>query len=157
SRLHRPHPERCQTGRTPVPAADQVRADRESQDRQSAGPDDPRCSPGARRRGHRMKRRELITLLGSAAAAWPLAARAQQPEKGRAVAFVLSTLPEDKLSGAEPAEPVVRAFIDGLRDHGWVDGRNISIIRRTALGQRARAEAIFDELVARRVDVIALG
>ena len=102
-----------------------------------------------------MSRRQLITLLGGTTA-WPLAAMAQQPEKGRAVALVLPTLPEAQMSGAEPAEPVVRAFIHGLHDHGWVDGRNISIIRRTALGQRARAEAIFDELVARRVDVIAL-
>jgi putative ABC transport system substrate-binding protein len=104
-----------------------------------------------------MRRRAFIAALGSASAAWPLAAIAQQPEKGRAVAFVLPTLPEAQMSGAVPAEPVVRAFIEGLRDHGWVDGRNVSIIRRTAEGQRARAQAIFDELVARRVDVIALG
>jgi ABC-type uncharacterized transport system substrate-binding protein len=104
-----------------------------------------------------MRRREFMLLAGGGPAAWPLAAMAQQPEKARAVAFVLPTLPEAQMSGAEPAEPVVRAFINGLRDHGWVDGRNISIIRKTAEGQRARAEAIFDELVARRVDVIALG
>lgn len=51
----------------------------------------------------------------------------------------------------------MRAFINGLRDHGWVDRGNINIIRRSAEGQRARGQTILNELVARRVDVIALG
>jgi len=69
-----------------------------------------------------MKRREFITLLGGAAAAWPLAARAQQGERMRRVGLLL-------VSGPEPLGP----FREALADLGYVDGKNIQIeVRSTS-------------------------
>ena len=76
----------------------------------------------------KMKRREFITLLGSAAAAWPLAARAQQPEKLRTIGF------SGQSTRAAESE-LVAAFTQRLRELGWMENRNItnriSLVRRT--------------------------
>jgi putative tryptophan/tyrosine transport system substrate-binding protein len=67
-----------------------------------------------------MKRREFITLLGGTAAAWPLAARAQQAAKLPSVGFLISGSP---LSHG----PWVAAFAQRLRDLGWIEGRTVAI------------------------------
>ena len=67
-----------------------------------------------------MQRREFITLLGSAAAAWPLAAGAQQPK--RRIGVLMSRVENDP-----EGEARVRAFLDGLQQLGWADGRNVRI------------------------------
>jgi putative tryptophan/tyrosine transport system substrate-binding protein len=67
-----------------------------------------------------MKRREFITLLGSAAASWPLAARAQQAVKLRRVGILART-------SAASLSPLLDSFRQGLRDLGWAEGNNISI------------------------------
>ena len=76
-----------------------------------------------------MKRREFITLLGGAAATWPLAARGQQAERMRRVGM-LTPLPAD--------DPEVQrryaGFLQGLRQLGWTDGRNIRIDARWSGG-----------------------
>ena len=93
-----------------------------------------------------MKRREFITLLGGAAA-WPLAANAQQPAKLPTIGF---------LGTATPSmwSHWVVAFVQRLREHGWIDGRNIAIEYRWAEGRTERFAEIAAELVRRKVDVI---
>src|SRR4051812_49925850 len=90
-----------------------------------------------------MKRREFITLLGGAAAAWPLAARAQQPATST-IGFVSSRAPGESAG-------VVAAFRQGIGEAGFVEGQNLAIAFRWAEGRYDRLPALVAELVNLRV------
>jgi putative tryptophan/tyrosine transport system substrate-binding protein len=96
-----------------------------------------------------MQRREFITLLGGAAAAWPLAARAQQGGPMRRVS-VLMNLPD----GDPGARAEIDALTSGLRELGWVEGRNIQIEYHWPAGDVERARAYAKEVVALKPDVL---
>jgi putative tryptophan/tyrosine transport system substrate-binding protein len=96
-----------------------------------------------------MRRREFITLLGGAAVAWPLAARAQQTEQTRRIG-VLIGIGQDDLGG----QARYAAFLQALQQLGWSEGRNMRIETRWAAGDANRLRKHADELVALAPDVI---
>jgi hypothetical protein len=96
-----------------------------------------------------MRRRSLLTLLGASAAAWPLPAAAQQVGPMRRVS-VLMTLPDGDPGGAVEVE----ALTSGLREHGWVEGRNIHVEYRWPGGDVERVRAQAKEAVALKPDVV---
>jgi putative tryptophan/tyrosine transport system substrate-binding protein len=94
-----------------------------------------------------MRRRAFISLLGSAAAAWPLAAHAQQAGKLPTVGFLGTTTPAAGGSNAA-------AFVQRLRELGWIEGRTVAIEYRWAEGRPERFAEIAAEFVRLKVDVI---
>jgi ABC-type uncharacterized transport system substrate-binding protein len=94
-----------------------------------------------------VKRREFITLLGGAAAAWPFAARAQQPGKLPTVGLLVGTT-------LLVESPRVAAFVQRLRELGWIEGRTVAIEIRYADGRTERLVEIAAEFVRLKVDVI---
>ena len=96
-----------------------------------------------------MQRREFVTLLGSAAAAWPLTARAQQTGGMRRIGVLMSLAADDR-QGQER----VAAFVQSLQELGWTDGRNVRIDTRWTAGNAAETRKYAAELVALAPDVI---
>jgi len=95
------------------------------------------------------RRREFITLLGGAAA-WPLAVRAQQPGKLKTIGFLGTITPAVQIRWTD-------AFVQRLRELGWIEGRTIAIEFRWAEGRSERAAEIVAEFVRQKVDVIVAG
>ena len=94
-----------------------------------------------------MKRREVITLVGGALVAWPLAARAQQAGKLPTIGYIASSTPS-----AESQR--IAAFLQRLRELGWIEGRTVAIEYRWAEGRTGRFAEIAAELARLKVDVI---
>ena len=102
--------------------------------------------PGQQMQFDRLKRREFITLLGGAAASWPLAGSAQQ--QAMPLVGVISLL------SPETARRPIAAFRDGLRDLGYHEGKNVMVDYRFVEGQYSSAPALVSDLVRRRVAVL---
>src|SRR5262245_52535951 len=96
------------------------------------------------------RRREFITLLGGAAAAWPLAARAQQVERVRRIGLLMGTADDQE------GQARVTALKQGLQELGWTDGRNIQIETRFGGADAGRIRAHAAELVALAPDVLVV-
>ena len=94
-----------------------------------------------------MKRRQFITLLGGAAAAWPLAARAQQQAKLPTIGLMLPTTPLVESQR-------VAAFVQRLRELGWIENRTVAIEYRWGEGRDERFAEIAAEFVRLKVDLI---
>jgi putative ABC transport system substrate-binding protein len=95
-----------------------------------------------------LRRREFITLLGSTAAAWPLAAPAQQVERMRRIAFLIG-LGDDAEARARFA-----AFRQGLAEIGWIEGRNVEIVARFGGADPERNRAHVAEMIALAPDIV---
>src|SRR5262249_39332032 len=119
-------------------------------DRQSTRPDDPRVVPAARRRGDRVKRREFITLLGGgAAAAWPLAARAQQP--AMPVVGFLDSRSSDCMTSR------IADIRKGLKEVGLAEGENVTIVYRWAEDRVERLPEMASELARQATVIVTTG
>src|SRR5262245_61035589 len=109
----------------------------------------PKLLAGDLMQPNQLKRREFITLLGGTAAAWPLAARTQQPDGVRRIGVLMSSAAD--LPGA-PAR--VTAIAQGLQELGWTVGRNVRIDYRWGAGDIELFRKYAAELVALKPDVI---
>jgi putative tryptophan/tyrosine transport system substrate-binding protein len=94
-----------------------------------------------------MKRRDFITLLGGAAAVWPLAARAQQPSKLPTIGYFGGGTPTAQRAWVD-------AFVRRLGELGWIESRNVAIEYRWAEGRPERFTEIAAEFVRLKVDLI---
>ena len=94
-----------------------------------------------------MRRRQFLCIVGSAAGAWPLLARAQQPTKLPTIGFLGTSTPS-------AWNPWIAAFVQRLRELGWIEGRTVAIEVRWAEGKSERFAEIATELVRLNVDVI---
>jgi ABC-type uncharacterized transport system substrate-binding protein len=106
-------------------------------------------APRPCRRGDRMRRREFITVLGSAAATWPFTARAQQPATP-VIGFLRST-------DAASSEELLAAFRQGLAENSYVEGRNLTIEYRWADNHDERLPSLTADLIRQNVAVIVAG
>ena len=99
-----------------------------------------------------MKRREFITLLGGAAAAWPIGAGAQQPERIRRIGVFVNLAEGDREGQAS-----VEAFQRGLREFGWVEGRNVQVDYRWSPGADTKTfgEPVFEYEASPSDEVVA--
>src|SRR5262249_38448029 len=130
-------------------ATDQIRIGNQPKDRKGHWSDHPAVSAGASRRGHpMMDRRAFITVVGGSLLAAPLAAESQQPAKIPRLGYlVLAPL-------SEPPSPERAAFLSGLRELGWIEGKTIAIEYRSANWNTELLDDLGEELAQTKVDII---
>src|SRR5262249_54001762 len=146
--LHRQHPQGRQARRPAGAAVDQIPVRHQSANGAGAR---HRGAAGAalyRRRGDRMRRREFITSLGGAAA-WAIAAHAEQAERMRHIGVLMNLSEDDPTS-----KPRIAAFLQGLQQLNWTVDHNLKIDIRWGAADAARARKDAAELVALGPDVI---
>src|SRR5262245_39593346 len=144
--LRRKNSQGGQGRRSTRPAVGESSVGYQSQDCKNARPDLPASVAWPRRRGDRMRRREFISLIGGAAAASPLAARAQPP--------ACTVWRVGILQPGAPPEPLIEATRQRLRELGYLEGRNVAFEYRWAEGKLDRLTDLATELVGSKVDVI---
>ena len=148
--LHRTHSQGRKARRPAGRPVDQIRARHQSECREGARPRSAADAARPRRRGDRMKRREFITLLGGAAAAWPLAALAQRTAKTTRLGVLLYSTPQ--------AESQTERVLIGLRELGYIEGRNLVVSYHYAEGKPERLPDLAAALVRESPDLLlALG
>src|SRR5207248_1158903 len=96
-----------------------------------------------------MRRREFLSLVGGAAVAWPVAARAQPVTRMRRIGVLMSHAASDPV-----AVPEIRALQQGLQELGWMEGRNVTIDYRWAAGEIERVRMLAKELIELQCEVI---
>src|SRR5262245_55068714 len=96
-----------------------------------------------------IERRKFLATLGGAAAAWPLVAGAQQAERTRRIGVLTNVAADDPVGQAR-----IAAFLQGLQQLGWSDGRNVRIDHRWTLGDAERGRRAAAELVAFAPEII---
>ena len=99
-----------------------------------------------------MRRREFIGLVGGAAVTWPLASRAQRPERIRRIGVFMNLAADDPQSSQE-----ISAFLDGLRERGWASERNLQIEYRWAAEDMSLNHKYAQELIAIAPDILFVG
>src|SRR5215475_6826660 len=104
--------------------------------------------------GSAMDRRTFLGALAGSLLAIPLTTKAQQVKKTPRIAFILENTPETELARPNPTSREARAFLEGMRQLGWIDGQNITIEWRTVAGHPDRYAAVTQELVKLPVDVV---
>jgi putative ABC transport system substrate-binding protein len=103
-----------------------------------------------------MRRIGLVVVLALGLLTAPLVAEGQQVGKVPRIAFISGNTPVAELTGSHPTSRLARAFLDGMRQRGWVDGQNITIEWRTVAGQPELYPAVLQEVVALNTDLIVL-
>src|SRR5262249_10913292 len=142
--LCRPHSARRQADQPSGTGSDKVRDSSQYKDGQGAWLGHTSGSARSCRRGDRVKRRDFITLIGGAAA-WPLAARAQEPSRTYHLGFVVP-------SGRDA--PPIMAFFDELRRNGFIEGQNLSVVEGGFNVREDQAAGVVEALVKTAPDVI---
>ena len=103
-----------------------------------------------------MKRRDVITMLGGAAAAWPLGVRAQRPALPRRIAIFHPAIPASLITETGGGS-AWRAFFGELRRLGYIEGQNLLVERYSAEGHHERYADLAREIAARKPDLIVTG
>jgi putative ABC transport system substrate-binding protein len=101
-------------------------------------------------------RRFGVVILAAILALAPLAAETQQARSTPRIARVFANTPEAEITGPNPTSPYIRAFLQAMRELGWADGQNIAIERRSAGGRPEHWDALVQDLIKSKVDLIVI-